>query len=87
VLSFAGTVTFPSAQQLRDAAAVTPADAILVETDAPFLTPVPNRGKPNAPAQAAHTLRAVAQVKQMPVDKLCAAIVATGARLFGPWQA
>jgi TatD DNase family protein len=87
VMSFAGTVTFSSAQQLRDAAAVAPAEAILVETDAPFLTPVPNRGKQNAPAQAAHTLRAVARVKQMSAEELCAAIAATGERVFGPWQA
>jgi TatD DNase family protein len=86
VMSFAGTVTFASAQQLRDAAAVAPAELILVETDAPFLTPVPNRGRQNAPAQVAHTLRAVAQVRRIPAEELCAAIAATGERVFGPWQ-
>ncbi len=83
VMSFAGNVTFPGAQSLRDAAEVAPADLILVETDAPFLTPVPNRGRQNAPAQVAHTLRAVAQVKGMDVAELCAAVTATGARVFG----
>jgi TatD DNase family protein len=86
VMSFAGTVTFANAQQLRDAAATAPAELILVETDAPFLTPVPNRGKPNAPAQVAHTLRAIAGVKQISVEALCAAIAATGERVFGPWR-
>lgn len=86
VLSFAGTVTFAGADDLRAAAAVTPADQILVETDAPFLTPVPNRGKRNAPAQAAHTLRAIAAVKNMDVAELCEILTATGQRVFGEWR-
>ena len=85
VLSFAGTLTFKNAQPLRDAAAAVPADAILVETDAPFLTPMPNRGKSNSPAQVAHTLRALADIKQLDVAELCAIIEATGERVFGPW--
>jgi TatD DNase family protein len=87
LMSFAGTVTFGNARPLREAAAAAPAELILVETDAPFLTPVPNRGKPNSPAQVAHTLRAVAQVKQLSVEELCAMIAATGERVFGPWRA
>jgi TatD DNase family protein len=87
VMSFAGNVTFSSAQQLRDAAAVAPLDLILAETDAPFLTPVPYRGRPNAPALAAHTLRAIAEVKQVDLAQLCAAVTATGERVFGGWQA
>jgi TatD DNase family protein len=86
VMSFAGNVTFPNAGQLREAAVAAPADLILVETDAPFLTPVPNRGRQNAPAQVAHTVRAVAQVKGMNVADLCAAVMATGERVFGPWR-
>jgi TatD DNase family protein len=86
VLSFAGTVTFANAQQLREAAALAPAELILVETDSPFLTPVPNRGKPNAPAQAAHTLRAVAEAKQMTARELCEQIASTGERVFGQWR-
>jgi TatD DNase family protein len=87
VMSFAGNVTFNSAQSLRDAAAAAPADLILVETDAPFLTPVPNRGRPNSPAMVAYTLRAIAEVKHLDVADLCAAVSATGARLYGPWAA
>jgi TatD DNase family protein len=87
VMSFAGNVTFSSAQQLRDAAEVAPAELILVETDAPFLTPVPHRGKPNTPAMVAHTVRRIAEVKRLELDELCAAIAATGERVFGPWQA
>jgi TatD DNase family protein len=85
VMSFAGNVTFTSAQPLRDAAAAAPPDLVLVETDAPFLTPVPNRGRPNSPAQVAYTLRCVAEVKGMDVANLCDVIVATADRTFGPW--
>ena len=86
VMSFAGNVTFPSAVALREAAAIAPPDLILVETDAPYLTPVPNRGRRNAPAQIAHTLRAIAEVKHMEVAELCAAVMATGERVFGGFQ-
>jgi TatD DNase family protein len=83
VLSFAGTVTFGNAAGLRQAAAVIPAELMLAETDAPFLTPAPNRGKSNAPAQVANTVRALAAARQMDVAKLCAVIEANGERLFG----
>ena len=85
VMSFAGNVTFPNAGQLREAAAVAPAELILIETDAPFLTPVPHRGKPNTPAMAAHTVRRLADVKQLAVADMCALVTATGERMFGPW--
>jgi TatD DNase family protein len=85
VMSFAGNLTFASAQNLRDAAAAAPADLLLVETDAPFLTPVPHRGKPNSPALVAHTARRLAEVKDMDVAELCAMVTATGERVFGPW--
>jgi TatD DNase family protein len=85
VMSFAGNVTFANAQPLRDAAAAAPADLILAETDAPFLTPVPNRGKPNEPALVADTLRCLAQVKGMDVAELCDTVTATAQRTFGPW--
>jgi TatD DNase family protein len=85
MLSFAGTVTFGNAADLRAAAAISPPELILAETDAPFLTPAPNRGKSNAPAQVAHTIRAIAAARQMDVAKLCAVIEATGERVFGPW--
>ena len=85
VMSFAGNVTFANAQPLRDAAAAAPPELVLVETDAPFLTPVPNRGRPNSPAMVAYTLRYLAEVKGMEVADLCDAVTATAARTFGPW--
>jgi TatD DNase family protein len=84
VMSFAGTLTFKNAQNLRDAAAVAPRDLLLVETDAPYLTPMPYRGRPNAPYLIPLTLRALAQVRGEDVDELAAAIWATGERVFGP---
>lgn len=62
-MSFAGNVTFKNAQPLRDALAVAPIELVLVETDAPFLTPAPYRGRPNAPYLIPVTLRAMAEVK------------------------
>ena len=85
VMSFAGNLTFANAPALRDAAAAAPADLLLVETDAPFLTPVPHRGKPNTPAMVAYTVRCLAKVKQLAVADMCASVTATGARIFGPW--
>jgi TatD DNase family protein len=85
VMSFAGNVTFGNAQPLRDAAAAAPSDLVLAETDAPFLTPVPNRGKPNEPALVADTLRCLAEVKEMDLADLCDVVTATAERTFGPW--
>jgi TatD DNase family protein len=85
VMSFAGNLTFANAQPLRDAAAAAPPDLLLAETDAPFLTPVPNRGKPNSPAMAAYTVRCLAEVKGMDLAELCDTITATADRTFGPW--
>jgi TatD DNase family protein len=85
VMSFAGNVTFANAQPLRDAAAAAPAGLILAETDAPFLTPVPNRGKPNEPALTADTLRCLAEVKGLDLADLCDTVTATAQRSFGPW--
>jgi TatD DNase family protein len=85
VMSFAGNVTFANAQPLRDAAAVAPASLLLAETDAPFLTPVPHRGKRNAPWLTAHTLRKLAEVKQMDLAELCHEVSRTAERIFGPW--
>jgi TatD DNase family protein len=82
VMSFAGNVTFASAGSLREAALAAPPDLILAETDAPFLTPVPNRGKPNAPAMTAWTIRFLADLKGLPVEELCAHIRSTAARVF-----
>ncbi|WP_309069286.1 TatD family hydrolase, partial [Microbacterium sp.] len=70
-LSFAGNITFKNAQNLRDALAVTPVERILVETDAPFLTPVPHRGRPNAPYLVPVTVRFMAAELGLDVDELC----------------
>jgi TatD DNase family protein len=85
-LSFAGTVTFASAGNLREAAAITPLDQIMVETDAPYLTPVPHRGRPNASYLIPVTVRALAATRGADLDELCAAISANGERVFGPWN-
>ena len=85
VMSFAGNITFKNAGALREAAAAAPVDLLLVETDAPFLTPVPYRGRPNSPALAAYTVRALADLKQVGVADLCAQLTATGERMLGPW--
>jgi TatD DNase family protein len=85
LLSFAGTVTFKNAAALREAAAVVPLDQLLVETDAPFLTPVPYRGRPNAPHLVPLTVRALADIKRVDLAELCAAIGRNGERVFGPW--
>ncbi|MGO1853478.1 MAG: TatD family hydrolase [Microbacteriaceae bacterium] len=84
-LSFAGNVTFKNAQNLRDALQVTPLDRILVETDAPFLTPVPLRGRPNAPYLVPITLRFLAAELEMPVDDLAAQIAENTLRVYGPF--
>jgi TatD DNase family protein len=85
VMSFAGNVTFANAQPLRDAAAAAPRDLLLAETDAPFLTPVPNRGRPNSPAMVAYTVRCLAELQGMDVAEMCDVITATADRTFGPW--
>ncbi|WP_375781910.1 TatD family hydrolase [Streptomyces zingiberis] len=82
-LSFAGNVTFKNAQPLRDALAVAPLDLLLVETDAPFLTPVPYRGRPGGPYLIPLTLRAMAQVKGVPEDTMAEAVAANTDRAFG----
>jgi TatD DNase family protein len=84
-LSFAGTMTFKNAAALRNALAITPPDQLLVETDAPFLTPTPYRGRPNASYLIPLTLRAMAQVKGLPVNELAMAVDANTDRAFDPW--
>jgi TatD DNase family protein len=83
VMSFAGNVTFSSAGQLREAALAAPPELMLAETDAPYLTPVPNRGKPNTPALTAHTIRFLAGLKSIPLTAFCEQLTSTGSRLFG----
>ena len=86
VLSFAGTVTFGNAGDLREAAALTPVEQLLVETDAPFLTPMPYRGRPNASRLVPHTVRALAEVTGVELEELCAGLTATAERIFGFWE-
>jgi TatD DNase family protein len=85
-LSFAGTVTFGSATNLREAAALTPLELIMVETDAPYLTPTPYRGRPNASYLIPLTVRALAAARDSDLDELCAAIRTNGENVFGPWS-
>ncbi len=83
VLSFPGVITFRNAPALREAAAAVPPDLLLVETDAPFLTPHPLRGRPNAPRLLPITLRGLAAAVGIGVDELATAVTATGRRVFG----
>ncbi|WP_040337360.1 TatD family hydrolase [Candidatus Blastococcus massiliensis] len=85
VLSFAGTLTFGNAGYLREAAALTPVDQLLVETDAPFLTPVPFRGRPNASRLVPHTVRGLVEVTGTDLEELCDQLTRTAERVFGPW--
>jgi len=82
-LSFSGTVTFKNAQPLRDALAVTPLDRILVETDAPFLTPAPYRGRTNASYLVPITLASMAVTREIEIEALCLAVDANTEVAFG----
>lgn len=84
-LSFAGTVTFKSAKDLRNALAVTPVEHLLVETDAPYLTPTPHRGRANAPYLVPLTVRAMAATLNTSVPQLCEALSANSEAVYGPW--
>jgi TatD DNase family protein len=83
VMSFAGTVTFKNAVPLREAALVAPPELMLAETDAPYLTPMPNRGKRNSPAQTAFTIRFLAELKGIDLGEFCDTLTANAARVFG----
>ena len=82
-LSFAGIVTFPKAQELRDTARLVPADRLLIETDSPYLAPVPHRGKRNEPAFVVRVLDVLAEIRGDARDALEAGTSANFARLFG----
>jgi len=85
-LSFAGNVTFKNAQNLRDALAVTPPERVLVETDAPFLTPIPHRGRPNAPYLIPVTVRFMAAELGIGLDEFCAQIAANTLEVYGSFE-
>lgn len=78
-------MTYKNAAYLREAAQTAPQELMLVETDAPYLPPVPHRGKPNAPYLIPLTLRCLAEVKGVHPDQLCEAISANGVMVFGEW--
>jgi TatD DNase family protein len=81
-LSFSGIVTFKSAKAVQEVAAWAPADRILVETDSPYLAPIPLRGKTNEPSYVVHTVRRVAELRGVTVDELCRLTTANAERRF-----
>jgi TatD DNase family protein len=84
-LSFAGNVTFRNADPLREALSATPLSRVLVETDAPYLTPHPHRGKPNASYLIPLTMREISRVLEVPIEEACAVVSTTTDDLYGPW--
>lgn len=84
VCSFAGNVTYRSAADLQDAARRVPDELLLVETDSPYLAPVPLRGKPNEPANVAYTAAFVAELRGVPYEELERTVEANAARVLGP---
>jgi len=84
-LSFAGTVTFKNNHHLREALASIPRERILVETDAPFLTPMPFRGRPNASYMVPYTVRAMAEFLDADLGDLCARISENTEAVYGSW--
>ncbi|VXC61199.1 Uncharacterized metal-dependent hydrolase TatD [Arthrobacter sp. 9AX] len=85
-MSFAGTLTFKNATNLRAALAVADPELLLVETDAPFLTPHPHRGRPNASYMVPYTVRAMAELTSRDLAGLCAGISANTVRAYGKWD-
>jgi TatD DNase family protein len=84
-LSFAGTLTFKNAEPLRAALRAVPLDAVLVETDAPYLAPAPHRGRTNASYLVPLTVRCLAEVLGRGLAEVCERLDATSERLYGPW--
>lgn len=85
-MSFAGNVTFKNAERLRGAASVAPAELLLVETDAPFMAPVPVRGHANQPALTNYTARFLAAHLDRDLEKFCLQLAENARRAFGPWR-
>jgi TatD DNase family protein len=81
-VSFAGNVTYPKAEELREAARQVPADRLLVETDSPYLSPQPRRGRPNEPANVLHTVAALAEARGDDLEELVARLDANAAAAF-----
>ena len=85
-MSFAGNLTFKNADELRRAAAAAPLELLLTETDAPFLTPHPHRGKPGGPYLTAVTARALAHVRGEDLEQLCRTVTSNAQDVFGTWE-
>jgi TatD DNase family protein len=83
LISFAGNLTYPKAQSLRDAAARIPLDSLVVETDAPWLAPMPERGKRNEPAWVVRTARLLAETKGVEAEEIARITTKNFFRLFG----
>lgn len=86
-LSFSGILTFNKAEEIREVAGFAPADRVLVETDAPFLAPVPHRGKSNEPAFTQHTLAKLADIRGESIEHMAATTTANTLRLFSRMNA
>jgi TatD DNase family protein len=82
-VSFAGNVTYPKAEELREAARAVPRDRLLAETDSPYLSPQPRRGQPNEPANVVHTVAVLAEARDEPEDELAQQLDANAAAAFG----
>src|SRR5699024_6969684 len=85
-MSFAGNLTFKNAEELRRAAAAAPLELLLTETDAPFLTPHPHRGKPGGPYLTAITARKLAEVRGVSEEELCSAVWNNAEAALGGWD-
>ncbi|GAA2000742.1 TatD family hydrolase [Brevibacterium samyangense] len=85
-MSFAGNITFKNADGLRHAAAIVPPELLLSETDAPFLTPVPHRGKPGGPYLTALTIRKLAEVRDTTEEEIARLVTENAGRVFGSWD-
>lgn len=82
-LAFGGVTTFPKASEVREAARMVPAEFLLLETDSPYLAPIPHRGQRNEPSYVLHTAEVIARVREVPVETLAAQTTANFERLFG----
>jgi TatD DNase family protein len=83
-LAFGGVLTFPKAEEVREAARLTPDDRLLVETDCPYLAPVPHRGKRNEPAFVLETARRLAEVRGRTVEEIAEITTSNWERLLSP---
>jgi TatD DNase family protein len=87
MISFSGIVTFRKAEELRAVAKEVPLDQLLIETDCPFLAPVPHRGKRNEPAYVVDTARSIAELRGLPIEEVAQITAANFTKLFGPLAA